>query len=304
MYRTFGFFVIILACMACTEEEALSAGSNLDTTATTLSGLDKWINDNYVAPYNIEIVYRWEAGLTDQTRYLFPPTVDSVKSLLEIVKSVWIDSYNAVGGENFIKEIAPRQLVLAGGINRNPSGTITLGVAEGGKRITLFNVNLVQKSSRASINQFLNTIQHEYAHILNQTKPFDLTYGQITPIGYTAQWFNKTDAESQEDGFISAYAQSNPSEDFAEMVSVMLSLSNEEWKDLINNIGPSIVDDAGEPIIDPDGKTTAANKDIERARSAIRTKEARVVDYYKNKFDLDFYALQEKVYNEIIRLTE
>ena len=276
--------IALLAFISCVEEEALTPGSNLDTTTPEFTELDTWIEDNFTDPYNIEIIYKWESGLTDQTRYLFPPHVDSVKSLLNIVKKVWIDSYTDVGGVDFVKIIAPRQIVLLGGVNRNPSGTITLGTAEAGKRITLFNANLIQKTSRASITRFLKTIQHEYTHILNQTRPYDLTYGEITPTGYTAQWFNETDVGSRRDGFITAYARASPSEDFAEMVSEMLSRNRKEWDQLIDDIGGS-------------------NRAVQ-AKADIRSKENIVVDYYETELGVDFYVLQDSVYNQIIRITK
>ena len=196
--------------------------------------MDIWIDRNYTNPYNIEVIYKWEAGLTNQTRYLLPPHVDSVKSVLNVLKKVWIDTYTQLGGADFIKEIAPRQITLIGGVNRNPSGTVTLGFAEAGKKISLFQVNLIQNKNRESITQFLKTVQHEYGHILNQTKPFDLAYGKITPEGYTAQWFNESNSSSREEGFITAYARANPSEDFAEMISEMLIRSRLEWSQLID----------------------------------------------------------------------
>ena len=280
IYKNIWSVIALLALIGCIEEDELTLGSNLDTTPPEFTELDTWIKDNFTDPYNIEIIYKWESGLTDQTRYLFPPHVDSVRSLLNVVKKVWIDAYTDVGGVDFVKLIAPRQIVLIGGVNRNPSGTITLGTAEAGKRITLFNANLVQKTSRTSITRFLETIQHEYTHILNQTKPFDLTYGEITPTGYTAQWFNENDFDSRMDGYITAYARSNPSEDFAEMVSQMLSRDNGEWNELIDDIGST------------------------QARADIRSKEKIVVDYYEAELGIDFYVLQNSVYNQIIRLTE
>ena len=38
---------------------------------------------------------------------------------------------------------------MVGGINLNQSGTITLGLAEGGKRITFFNTDLVDLKDRS-----------------------------------------------------------------------------------------------------------------------------------------------------------
>jgi substrate import-associated zinc metallohydrolase lipoprotein len=271
-----------LACLvtACSPEDELSPGSNLDTTPPTRTELDTWLYDNFTQPYNIEVRYRWSESLVEQNRFLYPPAIDSVKPALNIVKKLWIEPYSAIGKPYNVQKTAPRQIVLVGGRNVNPSGTITLGLAESGKRITLFEINLLNKKSRAQITQFIHTIQHEYIHILNQTKPFDEeAYGQITPEGYTAQWFNETTANSRAAGFITSYARSNEREDFAEMASTMLEMNRTEWDALVNGIA-------------------------EPARAKIRRKEQIVVDYYKSEFDIDLYVLQESVYQAMVKLLQ
>jgi hypothetical protein len=53
-------------------------------------------------------------------------------------------------------------------------------------KITLFETDNVNKKDRANVKRFVQTIQHEYIHILNQTRPFDeKTLAKITPTGYT-----------------------------------------------------------------------------------------------------------------------
>jgi substrate import-associated zinc metallohydrolase lipoprotein len=263
------------------DENNISPGSNLNTNPKTLNNVDKWIKDNYTDPYNIDVVYRWTESLADQGRFLYPAHIDSVIPALSIIKKLWIDPYSQVGGSDFVKNLAPRQIVLVGGLNKNPSGTITLGLAEAGKRITLFNVNLLKKKNRNELTQFIKTIQHEYVHILNQTKPFDVpTWGRISPEGYTAQWFNETNTGSREVGFITAYARANEVEDFAEMASEMLGKSFDEWNTLVNSVISST------------------------SKTRIKAKEKIVSDYYLDNFKVNIYTLQDSVYRATIRLTK
>jgi substrate import-associated zinc metallohydrolase lipoprotein len=269
----YGFSLIVsgLLLAACGSDDDLSSGSNLDTTPAEFNALDTWIDENYVTPYNIEVIYRWSESLVEQDRYLYPPLADSVQPALNVVRKLWIEPYTAVAGAGFVERIAPRQIVLVGGRNVNPSGTITLGLAEAGKRITLFEIDLLNKTDRGAVVEFIHTIQHEYVHILNQIRPFDeAAYGTISPEGYTAQWFNETDAGSRSEGFITAYARANEIEDFAEMASTMLNMSRAEWDALVDGIG--------------DTGTTR-----------IRQKERIVVDYYKSAYDIDLYVLQDSV---------
>lgn len=270
----FGVFGTIM--VSCSKEDPLTE-SRIVVEEPDLSPLDIWLRENYTTPYNIEVLYQWNEAEVDYNRYLYPPMVDKVKPAMSVVKSIWIDSYTEVGGEDFIKEIAPRQLLLIGGINRNSSGTITLGLAEGGKKITFFNVDYLDTDDLegpTGITQFIHTIQHEYVHILNQTKPFDSeTFLTITPSNYTGQWFNETDAGSQILGYITAYARSNVQEDFAEMVSVFLSHSNQEWNDMIDAI-----------------------PNQQQGQEKIREKERMMVEYYMDEFGIDLYELQEVTY--------
>ncbi|MCD9015522.1 zinc-binding metallopeptidase [Parachryseolinea silvisoli] len=269
----YGFSLIVFSLLlaACGSDDDLSAGSNLDTTPGEFNALDTWIDDNFITPYNIEVIYRWSESLVEQDRYLYPPLADSVQPALNVVRKLWIEPYTAVAGAGFVERIAPRQIVLVGGRNVNPSGTITLGLAEAGKRITLFEIDLLDKTDRAAVVEFIHTIQHEYVHILNQIKPFDeAAYGTISPEGYTAQWFNETTAGSRTEGFITAYARASEIEDFAEMASTMLNMSRAEWDALVDGIGNT-------------------------GTTRIRQKERIVVDYYKSAYDIDLYVLQDSV---------
>jgi len=259
-------------------DDGVSPGSYLSAAPPARNPLDNWILENYVKPYNIDVTYKWAESLTEGERFLYPPILDSVQPALNIVTKLWIEPYSSMD-PYLVKRVAPRQLVLVGGRNVDPSGTFTLGLAEGGKRISLFEIDLLAKNNRSNIARFIHTIQHEYVHILNQTKPFDeKNYGQITPSGYTGQWFNRPANETYlRDGFITAYARSNEREDFAEMASTMLDMSRDEWNKFLKDLG------------DP-------------GAALIKQKEQLVVEYYKSQYNLDFYKLQEQVNQALVKL--
>lgn len=260
--------LLILTFSSCESEEKPKE-SDLDTSIPALTDLDIYLRSNFTTPYNIDVSYLWNDNEVDQNRYLFPPLTENVRPAMEAIKTIWLDTYTEVAGADFVKKIAPRNIFLVGGINLNPSGTITLGFAEGGKKIVFFNVDLVDLKNRSSLIRFVSTIQHEYAHILNQTVPFDEpSYGQITPSNYTAQWFNESTETARELGYITDYSRASPFEDFAEMVNTMLSNTKEDYDAIINNITN------------------------EQSRVNLRLKEAFVVDYYLTELNIDFYELQ------------
>lgn len=252
---------------SCEKESALDSKSVLDTTPKAMSPLDTWLKDTYTTPYNIAVDYKWDQYKVDNNRYLTPPSPSNVQKVMKVVKKVWIDSYTEVTYSEFIKEYTNREIVLVGGVNLNKDGTVTLGLADQGQRITLFTVDLINVSSVPEIRRFIHTIQHEYVHILNQKKVFDKKeYGEITPGGYDSNWSNISPSQALSKGFITPYSCSNVDEDFAEIAASMLVDIN-AFNTTVNNI------------------TNVTGK------ASIRAKEALVVDYYKMRWNIDFYEL-------------
>ncbi|MHC0441807.1 substrate import-associated zinc metallohydrolase lipoprotein [Flavobacterium sp. 3-210] len=262
--------IVSMTLISCGNDE-MPGESQLDYTQPVKTTLDNWITTNYLNPYNINVQYKWNQNTVDNSRYLFPPTVDKVQPALEIVQTIWLKSYATIGGPDFVKKIAPREIVLVGGVNLNSVGTRTLGLAEGGQRVTLFETDYIDKSDRANVSEFIHTIQHEYIHILNQNKPFDeKAWKALTPGGYTADWYNYDIPESNELGFITSYARSNINEDFAETASMILIYSKAEYAAFLAGIQSPT------------------------ALAALKAKEAIVVKYFKEAFNMDFYALRDE----------
>ena len=276
---------------ACENEPALEE-SQIDTSTPILNELDLWLRQNFINPYNIEVQYKWDINDADVDRFLHPPFERNVKPLAEILQSVWIEPYNAVGGSDFVKTIAPREFVFSGGFNFNPSGnTITLGIAEQGARIILFNIDLLDFDTilyeedipndfdvQFAVTGPLSTIHHEYAHILNQIEPYDPVFDIVNPANYTSSWADRSNEEARELGYISAYASSQPSEDFVEMIAYMLIRSSTKWDELVDGISS------------------------EQARASIRRKEQLIVEYYQEKFNINFYELRELTYQALLEI--
>lgn len=275
-------FICIITLTSCYNEEILTE-SQIDTTAPIRSRLDSILLNDFLTPYNIDIRYQFSAGDNNVNRFLYPPLESSVEPIANTLQKVWIEPFNEIGGADFIAKFAPRQFVLSGGFNFNPGlPTITLGFAEAGARITLFNIDFIDFSvldyRENNLTSYVNpikTIHHEYGHILNQTIRVDDIYGLITPGSYTGQWADFSLETAHRLGFISRYARASENEDFVEMVSEMLIRSRSEFDALVNGI----VDENGEPAIG--------------AINILRQKEELVVEYYLENFNIDFYALQE-----------
>lgn len=261
--------LVMLIIASCSNSSDSVGESQIDTSAPILNSLDIWLRNNFIDTYNIEVTYKWDINDTDIDRILHPPLESNVQPMAEALQKAWIEPYTALGGADFIKKIAPRQFTFVGGFNYDPiTPTRILGIAEAGTRITLFDLDFLDFTNINSIKQPLKTVQHEYGHILNQNIPIDIGYGQINPEDYDSNWFNRSDAEARELGYITAYASSQEGEDFVEMVSEMLTNSKADFDALVDGISS------------------------ERARAIIRLKETMVADYYQNNFGINIYELQ------------
>ena len=271
--------VLALSLAACNNKETLNPESVIQPRVTAQTALDTYIYNNFQKPYNISVTYNYIDADFEMGKYFYPPTEAKVQPMLEIVKKVWIDSYTQVAGQDFIKSVAPRQISLIGGYNMNSDGTITLGFADSGMKITLFNVDQLDVTKHTATRQYFHTIQHEYCHIINQRKPYSEEYGKITPSDYTANWYNVRLADANKKGFITPYSMLNDIEDFAEMTSGILSMSKTDWDAKINAIP-------------------------EEGRKLIRKKEAFVVAYFKSEWNIDLYRLQEVVENQMLSVLQ
>jgi len=80
---------------------------------------------------------------------------------------------------------------------------------------------------------YIKTIHHEFTHILNQTRDYPTSFTQVTPNSYVndSQFSEPYVYVYLQRGFISAYAQTEPREDFAEMMSEYVTHTAEWWEE-------------------------------------------------------------------------
>lgn len=285
---------LLLACIAlmtaCKKEDDLNDIEDIPGLGgdNWVKGpIDHWIYDNLTKPYNIAVKYKWDQFELELNKTLVPPKEEKIIPVMEAVKKVWIDTYVAEAGETFIKKYCPKFFVLAGSASYNTDGTITLGTAEGGRKVVLYVLNNFrtkgmpdyQPADSANIKMMFHTIEHEFGHILHQNILYTQDFKRITTGLYTANWTNTSDATARRDGFVTAYAMSAPDEDFVEMISMMLIEGKAGFDKIVNSIP------AGTSI----NGTTQAD-----AKSRLRQKEAIVVTYFKDVWDIDFYSLQTR----------
>jgi substrate import-associated zinc metallohydrolase lipoprotein len=198
--------------------------------------LSAWIRDTFVIPHNIEVLYRWEDMETDMSHNLVPPTYSRVQRFLQMVKLCFIDTYVDLVGKDVINPVFPKQLLLLGTKAFSSDGTAVSGTADAGKKIILYGVDdyYSRYKSRDTIQQYVHVMHHEFTHILNQQKAYQLAFKKITPASYTVSWFNESESSALGAGFVTPYAMAEPDEDFAETFSIYVDHSEAEWNSLLS----------------------------------------------------------------------
>lgn len=301
MKKNFGKIMVLgvaLAVLAsCSKKDDLSTplvGLGGDTWAK--GPLDEWLSTNYTTPYNIEVKYKWDRSeLGEIEKDVVPVKEDKVIPVMDAIKKVWIEPYVAVKGEAFFKKYAQKQFFLVGSPSYNSNGTMTLGTAEGGRKIVLMVLNQFDIKNKPEVRRMLHTIHHEFGHILNQNIAVTSDYQRITPGDYTATWFNFDDSEAQALGFITSYSRSNKDDDFVEMLASMLVDGQARMNDVVNN--QFIM--AGN-FIKRDGKGLyERNND---SRSKLTRKQAIVIAYLKDAYGIELSQLQAKTQEAIEKL--
>lgn len=286
--------MVLLLASSCYKEDPLEVddipGLGGDTWVPT--ALDRWIYDNLTVPFNVAVKYKWDQFELDLDKSIVPPKEEKVIPVMETIKRVWMNTYIAEGGEVFFKKYCPKFFVLAGSASWNLDGSITLGTAEGGRKVVLYQLNEFMNKTMPGYSpadssiakQMFHVIEHEFAHILDQNIRRQVEFDAVSAGYYTADWINTNDAEARRNGFITAYAQSKNSEDFAEMISLMLIEGRAGFNAIVNSITG----------------TSERGITAEVAKAKLREKEALVVEYFKKAWDIDFYSLQNRKRQAIV----
>ena len=275
LFHTYCFSVLVLLS-ACSGDDS----ENVPVRTTELSSdpVDTYIRENFTEPYGVAVRYRFTDRYVAPTERVTPPRKDLVQPTLDFLTNFWIEPYFEVpGGEEYFRNTVPAEIVLIGSFIFNTDGTVVLGTADAGARITLTDINSIDVNDREWVFRQLGTIYHEYAHIMHQEFNLPPNFQQISPQGYTSlgSWFNLTNEEALRRGFVSPYGTSTFNEDFAEVVAFLL-YDPDFFTRYIND----------EPCADDD--CLARNE----GRGLIRAKYNAILDHYEKNTGVDLLQVR------------
>lgn len=126
-----------------------------------------------------------------------------------------------------------------------------MGTAEGGKKITLYEVNSLdfENVDIEVLNEYyFKTMHHEFAHILHQKRNYDPSFDRITEGKYVgSDWYFyvaengnsylREDADAWPEGFVTAYAMSEAREDFVENIAMYVTHDQAYWDNMLKVAG-------------------------------------------------------------------
>ena len=272
--------VIVAAFSSCRSEDDFTE-SIFDTSVPVLDEtkatypFDKWLNDNFLLPYNVEIKYHFDFSASDMSFQLTPADYNRSQLLAHFIRYLFYDVYTKYAGEDFMKMYGPRIFNFIGSSGYSPTtGTEVLGTASGGVKITLYNVNEM-KPYREGVTyndddisvlneRYFHTMHHEFSHILHQTKSYPVTFGQQTSDTYDpSNWNYRDSVWSHQNGYVTHYASFGSYDDFVETLSCIITDTDHRWMNRIINAASmgfykkqdieTLIDSLGIDIDSPEG---------------------------------------------------
>lgn len=269
--------IFFTACcfVSCSMDSEINSESIFNTDSPERNEFDNWILSNYVNEYNIDLKYRFEDIESDMNYNVIPADYTKSVALAQLVKYLWMEVYTELAGKTFLCTYCPKVMHFVGSPEYEQNGgSMVLGTAEGGLKITLFNVNGldVKNPDMDLLNEwYFKTMHHEFAHILHQTKNYSTDFNTITEGKYTGPaWVNTKDSDARKLGFVTAYGSTNVDEDFVETIANYIVKSDEEWQNILKEAG-------------------------EEGSVLIKQKLEMVTDYLKESWNLDIEELHDEV---------
>ncbi|EZH74053.1 hypothetical protein ATO12_14350 [Aquimarina atlantica] len=298
-------FIILglIVISGCDREETLQPTTIFEGEAESTDPLDIFLKQEFRDPYGCDVIYKFVDRYIDPTKSAVPPRRDVVQPIAELIKQAWIEPYNKASdqGEDFLKTYFPAEIVLIGSPLFNGDGTITLGVADAGVRVTLTQANEYAPGNTAWIIQTFRTLHHEFAHIVDQNFNFDVeSFFKISSDDYTSQgtWTTLIEGGNENStasinnaivrGMVTPYGTSSVAEDFAEIIARIVTTD------------PAVFEATYITPIDCSAAGAPANcAEINTGKARIKQKYDAVVKYMKEDVGINLLTVRDEFLNSI-----
>ena len=288
---------LLLTISGCTDRRELNAESVVVPSVKSPNSTDNWITKNLALPFGIDVKYRWNTNSTSNPN-LSPPEEKNVLQVLETIKNLWIGLYNdtRLGGKDFIKNTAPREIYLYSGKNINSKGVEIIATTGSPIRMALYNIDSFNPKNVKEVKNLMRSVHHSFAKNLINQKPYNrTTFSKISPEWYI-DWEKEVTHATPLDIYSAFYASAyrygsysfpgrkNIDDDFCEIVSIMLTHTKADIDKMINAAGKPYNSDADE--------VARALK----AKQVLKDKRSFVIKYFKDEWNFDLQRAQNISY--------
>lgn len=263
---------------------------------------DSYLTKNMFEEYGTAVRWRWDNRFIKPNQSATPVAADYVIPVTKIVKSLWIGAYESQGkaGKDFIEKLFPAELQYIGSYIYQ-DGSVLLGYAEGGARITLLNLNKYNLKNRDWLTKagggILATVHHEFSHIVHQNYGMPPGFNKVSEKYLGNGWKNNVTLEDAiKLGMVRNYGAMNEFEDFCEIISHFLTLPKEKFEKMF------IEQEDCSKLTDP--KKIRNCQELNAGREKIATKLGMIIDFYKNQFGLDMVAVRDSLEKKIDYVVE
>jgi substrate import-associated zinc metallohydrolase lipoprotein len=277
-------FIVLFVATSCYKDESLE--SPVKQQPLSEDPIDIFIQSDFIDKYGVAVRYKFIDRYLAPDKRVAPAKRELVEPMLNFLTNFWIEPYIGVpNGRRFFEKHVPAEVIFIGSPIFNDDGTQILGLADAGARITLTEVNDIDPDNLDWVFRQLGTIYHEFAHIVHQRYNLPPNWQQISPQGYTSpgSWYNITEDDALQRGFVSPYASSSYNEDFAETVAFILYYPT-FYETYINDV-PNC--------------TTPECAARNEGKARLRTKYNAILSHYEQVTGVDLLAvraiIQEKL---------
>lgn len=228
--------MILISLAACQKDE-LSDKSIFNDEATVKTDFDRWLDRNYVDPYNIRFEYRMPDNETGFSYWVTPPDVDKAVKVAKVVKHLTLECMVEMMADDdpdrdpamFVKKYFPRVLFLVGCYHISNTGTVALASAENGLQINILGVNFFDDPV-VDGTQISGTMVHEFMHILHAAAQVPVEFHSITESKYVGSTYTNLGGDYHQHGFVNNYARSSIGEDVAVTGAALICETDATWE--------------------------------------------------------------------------
>ena len=286
--------IVLSACNEKLDPESIFPNTQEELDPTSYSfQLDSFCKKNFLEEYNVEFRYRMQDISSDMDFNLVPCTYDNAITMAVLAKYLWWDVYKEVTGSyEFLRQYGPRIICLIGSAGHNSTGSVTLGVAQGGLKVTLHAINYIDPSNVSTLNEFyFKTMHHEFSHILHQTKTYPAEFRTISAGFYKPNgWEERSEQEARSLGFTGNYGSSQEREDFVEIIANYIVKTDDEWASMMSDAAKGWKQD-------DDGTLHQLEKDEDGidGPAVIEQKLAICRNWLRDDWNIDLDSLRNEV---------